>query len=392
MGFLDRWFSRKDFDEKLREKISEDVFNGSFSSLNEIDQYLPEYRLAVLNLVKYYIEEEFSDELGDDNDFDNEQECAFLKNTVNDRFPGGINYINYAFSNKYKDEDNPQRGRSCDGELSKEKYTKLTLFQSIEKYGWFSAGKFELPPEFATYVRESWDKGEFSEKNIPEDKKRFVLAKEVFDELVENLEFPAQSSYSLMGAMWCECGWAFDRLGIVNQLEKGGGGVTGTIGWPGAGECWFGLTFWRQKLQLIKAINAPVPRIESEYAKEGVTHLCQLDWAWQVKILHGYIKHLHGKKWGKIMCDPESDPGEVIVASYAFKAGFVKNPTLAEADYAARKYMATHAAQSKNNTSHNTFAMQIFAAIKFSLFCENLENGMSEDEAVPTNDDVLACL
>jgi hypothetical protein len=105
MGFLDRWFSRKDFDEKLREKISEDVFNGSFSSLNEIDQYLPEYRLAVLNLVKYYIEEEFSDELGDDNDFDNEQECAFLKNTVNDRFPGGINYINYAFSNKYKDEE-----------------------------------------------------------------------------------------------------------------------------------------------------------------------------------------------------------------------------------------------------------------------------------------------
>ena len=53
MGFLDRWFLRKDVDERLKEKISEDVFNGSFSSLNEIDQYLPEYRLAVLNLVKY---------------------------------------------------------------------------------------------------------------------------------------------------------------------------------------------------------------------------------------------------------------------------------------------------------------------------------------------------
>lgn len=391
MGFFNfkRWFKRQEITDNIEnEKISEDAYGLRFTELDDLDKYAAEYRLAVLNLAKYFIEAELDDFIGDE-DLDSEQENDFLNNTVDADFPGGIKYINYAYSKKYKPEDNPQPGRSTDGELSKERYTTMSLFQSIEKYGWFDAGEFILPPEFAEYVRESWEKGEFTEKNIPSDPKRFMLAKEVFDELVEKLEFPAQSAYALMGAMWCECGWAFDKIGIVNQLEKNNKGVPGTGGWPGAGECWFGLTFWKQKIKLINAINAPVPRTESAYSLESVTHLCQLDWAWQVKILHGYIKHLHKAKWGKIMCDPDGDPGEQIVASYAFKAGFVNKPTLAQADKAAKKYMKTHAKQSKKGESHNTFAMHIFAAAKFSLFCQNLENGMSENEAVPSTQETL---
>lgn len=368
---------------KLSEIITTKEYDKRFQGIDDLDKIFCDYRLIQRNLAKYYLEELF------DEDLDNEEEVKHLLNIFGNDFYGGIDWINYAFSDKYKEEHNPQNARLKDSEMQDKKYVNMSLFEVLEIWGLGNLGEFIVPDEFKSYVMDSWNKGEIDYGDMPEDEELFEGAREVVEELVNVHEMPCQSAIALIGAMWTECGWKFDKS-VVNRQELSGGGLSGTEGYANCGECWCQITFWKTKLDIIKRTNAPVPRTESEYNKESATHLSDLGWDWQVKLVYEFIKKQ--KLWGKILLDPDGDPGEQIVASYIQKAGFGKKPTLEEADRTAKIYMKSHAEVNGSKKPINGFAKQIFASIKFSGYIANLESGMSGQDAVPTDDDVLATL
>ena len=93
-------------------------------------------------------------------------------------------------------------------------------------------------------------------------------------------------------------------------------------------------------------------------------------------------------KWGKILCDENGDPGEQICASYIFKAGHDKEPTLSEADRTARIYMRSHKENNKIANPINSFASQVYVSIKFALYIKNCQEGKSGQAAVPSNKEV----
>lgn len=368
---------------KLSEIIKTKEYDKRFQGIDDLDKIFCDYRLIQRNLAKYYLEELF------DEDLDNEEEVKHLLNIFGNDFYGGIDWINYAFSDRYKEEHNPQNARLKDAEMQDKKYVNMSLFEVLEIWGLGNLGEFIVPDEFKSYVLDAWSKGEIDYGCMPEDEELFDAAREVVEELVNTYEMPAQSAVALIGAMWTECGWQFNKS-VANQQELDGGGLDGTKGYSNCGECWCQITFWSAKLPFIKLINAPVPLEQSEYDKATSTHLSDLNWDWQVKMVYEWIKKQ--QLWGKILLDPDGDPGEQIVASYIQKAGFGKKPTLAEADRTAKIYMKSHADVNGVKKPINGFAKQVFTSIKFSGYIANLESGMSGQDAVPTDDDVLATL
>ena len=376
-------------EKEFPEKIKEYEYKSRFKDAEDVDRVFCEYRLIWRNLMKYYLEEIFDDDL------DNFYELTNLLNNFGEKFYGGIDWVNYAFSDKYKDEHNPQFARAKDFDMQDKKFTNMSLYEVLELWGIEDVGEFIVPDEFKAYLQQELDNKNIETSDFPAASmyKKFEAAEEIFNELVENNDLPKQSAYALIGAMWTECGWNFSGR-IYNQQEKNcGSKVTGTWYWSGCGECWCQITFWKTKEKLIKALNPPgVPHTEEEYKKEHVTHLCDLDQSWQVKLALQFIKNQ--KMYSDCLFDHDGDPGEQIVASYGQKAGqkHVPGLSLADAINGAEVYMKSH--KNNNGIPHpkNGFAKQVFASMKFSGYMSNKERGLSGKEAVPSDDDIINAL
>lgn len=212
--------------------------------------------------------------------------------------------------------------------------------------------------------------------SIPES--RYKGAKEVFELLKENTDINEYALYGIIGAMYVECGWNFEDT-IYNKDEQGGNGVAGTNGFAGCGECWFGLTFWKQKEKVIFEIDAPshIPRNETAY-NNGTTStiLASLDKSWQCKIINAYLKKCAKKQYDILskeikdissLSDEEME--EQLAASYLWKAGQGKDATLEDACEISETYMRTHEKQGHKNVKHG-FYTQIFVAIAFALYLD----------------------
>ena len=365
------------------DKRSESIFEvkNKFSKLNADDQVFANLRFCIQTLYKYYLEPFYEATL------DNTDTLKMNANMGQYPFSkGGVDYYNRMFPDQIDNNDDQSFERKTDSDGLN--YVSFSIAEAWAKWGKGNIGDFIVPPEILAYVRKSRQDEEFGEKNIPGDAKRFEEAKEVAEELVGKYKMPSQSVIGIMGALWVECAWAF-RETIVNVQEKNNGGVKGTGGWAGAGECWFGLTFWEQKKIVINAIDAPssVPRNRDDYNTHSATHLANLDWHWQCKILYVYFDKVN-KKWGKIICDNNGDPGEQICASYIFKAGHGTEPTLREADRTARIYMKSHKEVNKVANPINGFACQVYVSMKFALYIKNCKEGKKGQDAVPSNKEV----
>lgn len=344
-----------------------------FKSLSDDERLIAQIGNLYKLLCKYEYEE-LTDCL-----LNNDKSLAYWLGTGSDKTTrqGGVKYYNYMFQDAYKSEEDYERKKDIHYDKSGQIYGQLSIREAIERYGMASFGDFIVPPEFLAYVKECYKNGEFGSKNIPNDEKRFNAAKEVAEELLSKYQMPSQSVIAIIGALWVECNWAFDK-NIINTQERDGGGLKGTSGVTGAGECWFGLTFWEQKKQVIKASGAPCETdTAANYAKRT---LGSLNWDWQCKILYTYFDKVN-KKWGKILCDKNGDPGEQIVASYAFKAGHAKEPTLKEAIRTTEIYKESHKRVNKIANPVNGFALQVFISMKFALFLKNKQ--------VPKDSEVL---
>ena len=353
-----------------------------FASLSEDERLFAHlshvYRLAC----KYYYEGLTEDDL------DNETALAIMNCLGSDKSikQGGIHYYNYMFPEKYEKEKDVTYRQDIHYDNSGNIFAQLSLREALERYGSADLGEFTIPADIADYVKTAYENGEFGSKNIPEDKERYEEALEVVTGLVEKYDVPSQSAIAVIGALWVECGWAFKQA-IVNTQERDGGGLEGTGGWKNAGECWFGLTFWEQKKKVIAATKAPVAG-EATYNNNDAVHLANLDWDWQLKILYTYFEKIN-TKWGDILLDPNGDPGEQICASYIFKAGFGKEPTLAEAIRTTKIYMESHKRVNKIANPINGFACQVFISAKFALWIKNKDEGKDE---IPSNDEVINSL
>lgn len=381
-SFLNRVNKKKE-ENNNKEVISDYDYDNGFRDIQDVDKVFCNLRLFQRNLAKYFLEELY------DADLDCTQELDNIVNNLGKNPRGGIHWINYAFSDKYQEEDEPKESRSKDSDMYGKKYVEMSLYEVLEKYAKANIGEFIVPQEFKTYVKTSWENEEISSECMPTDPQLFEGAKAVVEELINKYEMPTQSAIALIGAMWTECGWQFEKS-VANQQELNNGGLPGTGGYANCGECWCQITFWEAKLSFIKLINAPVPRDKSTYNLSTSTHLSDLDWDWQVKMVYEWIKKQ--KLWGEILLDPNGDPGEQIVASYIQKAGFGKEPTLAEADRTAKIYMKSHKEVNKVPHPTNGFSKQVFVAMKFSGYIANIAKGMSGDAAVPSDEEIFASL
>lgn len=365
------------------DKRSESIFEvkNKFSKLNADDQVFANLRFCIQTLYKYYLEPFYEATL------DNTDTLKMNANMGQYPFSkGGVDYYNRMFPDQIDNNDDKSLEIKTDSDGLN--YVSFSIAEAWVKWGKANIGDFIVPPEILAYVRQSKQDEEFGEKNIPGDAKRFEDAKDVAEELVGKYKIPSQSVIGMMGALWIECAWAFKKS-IINVQERGGGGVKGTAGWSGAGECWFGLTFWTQKKIVIDAIDAPaeVPRNQDDYNRDSAKHLGDLDWSWQCKILSVYLDKIN-TKWGKILCDENGDPGEQIYASYLFKTGHGTEPTLSEADRTARIYMRSHKENNKIAHPINSFASQVYVSIKFALYIKNCQEGKKGQDAVPSNKEV----
>ena len=282
------------------------------------------------------------------------------------------------------------------------------------------AGPFIIPPDLIDYIREEIQSQEELDRYLsiyPSDEERYEKGKELFEELIK-ADYPTQAAYMLCGAAYIECGWNVNQF---NKAEAAGGGVGGTGGWSGCGEGLFGLTFWRQKQELIKKLNLNNKRIDVyEYnlntrvlntnktvsvtipieenlykpatasnRRTGCLFQCKTD-IW-VELMKVYIESL-GKGTGDDKTtyeylmykeeplgsrDPNDDDHKLLYSGYLFKAGNGYKKEFDSMKKCVEKYKKTHermygGVNNPNFKSKNGFVDQILVAYLLSLYVNDV--------------------
>ena len=162
----------------------------------------------------------------------------------------------------------------------------------------------------------------------------------------------------LAGAVQVESGFGKSTPPFpVNQKELRGGGVSGTAGWPNAGEGLFQFTFWPTKLKVIQNSGVNLPQTKEAYA--AGPHIVDLPWEDQCRMAAAFVKM---SNYGKYLTN-DSDPINTAAASYLFKAGnFGRSGNLFEdMKVTVQKYKNTHGAGARDG-----FAVQMIYAMKIA--------------------------
>lgn len=239
-------------------------------------------------------------------------------------------------------------------------------------------GELIIPKDVLDFVKETKAKGQndgFTEANICRNEKLYENAKEFVEAMIKaDDRLNGHPVLALVGALWCESGWQLEH--IVNALEAGGGGVSGTGGMTGAGESWFGLTFWNQKKQIIDALNLNCGKTEATYTKGNM--ICDLPIEEQARVWAYYLETMVPKP-GKVILEfnegdqTEEDAKQVLGAAFVFKAGNWKNSgdMWEDALDARQKYLNTHKKQ--NGHAHDGLALAIYMSMMFVKYLENEE-------------------
>ena len=274
--------------------------------------------------------------------------------------------------------------------------------------------EFVIPPDILSYIKEhlaSEEEINLYMKRIPKTEEQYQNGKRFFDILIQ-LGFPSQSAYLLCGAIWVECVF---NANLYNRDEAKGssGTVKSAQGMANCGEGIFGLTFWSQKLKLIKALSLdtqayPMYGIKSNgsvdknidiYAKvantqqgydkiqDGYGRLYQLKEDTWIKLLEEYIKGINKlagddkSTYEYIMYDGRPNPNstneededhKIFYSCYLFKAATGAGRTFKNTKTWAEKYMATHKkiaqGKGKDTKVDNGFVKQVLVAYALSLY------------------------
>ena len=275
--------------------------------------------------------------------------------------------------------------------------------------------EFVIPKDILAYIKEylsSEEEIDLYSKRIPQTEEQYQDGQRFFDILIE-LGFPSQSAYLLCGAIWVECGF---NANLYNKDEAKGsnGTVKSAQGMSNCGEGIFGLTFWKQKIKLIKALSldtqdtpmyglkkgsgnvdknieiyAKVADNEKGYntIQNGYGRLYQLKEDTWIKILEEYIKGISKlpgddkSTYDYIMYDgkpnpnsieEEDDDHKIFYSCYLFKAATGAQRTFAKTKEWAEKYMNTHKkianGKGKNTKIDNGFVKQVLVAYALSLY------------------------
>jgi hypothetical protein len=266
----------------------------------------------------------------------------------------------------------------------KPKYTGKTFKATVEDTGVLASffgqfGDFNVPQSIIEGIIDARKKDLIHDVTIDTiPKSLYEGAKEVFELMKKNTCINEYALYGVIGALFVECAWNFDGI-IYNKDEYAGNGIEGTKGFAGCGECWFGITYWKTKIKIINAINAPsnIPRTPEGYEAGGPNNiLASLNKDWQCKITDAFLKDCAPKQY-KVLSEKIKDIGnldddkmeEQLSASYLFKAGPAMDPTLENACEISERYMRTHTKQGHRNVKHG-FYTQIFVAIAFALYLD----------------------
>lgn len=238
-------------------------------------------------------------------------------------------------------------------------------------------GDFYLPEEAKLFIKECYEQEYVNTDNLPITEDKLESGRMILDAFIE-AGYPYYSACALTGATFIECGW---NVHVFNDLEKSGRGVNNaqisTIGWKNCGEGLFGLTGWKQKEKIIKALGITSPPItfdedlyNRDYDDRGnkINHLCDLDeeyWCKMAKIYLDEIAKKHNEKLLREILTSDTEYMESLAASYLWKAGCGMEPEFEKAKEIAERYVATHKSQSSNPNYKpvNGFAQQLCVSI-----------------------------
>ena len=251
-------------------------------------------------------------------------------------------------------------------------------------------GDFEVPSVILDYVAKARADDRVKDSSLPPNKEYFEKAKKVYETILEKTKITPYVGYSLLGGLWCEMAWAFDKA-IVNEDEAAGRGLPGTETYANCGECWFGLTFWNSKKTVISALKAynptkyaRIPSDQESYKNQKENMLASFyDYETQCKILEIFLNKLAGKH-GKNMTGGTEDQEVMLYSSFLFKAGPAREPTLEKVKFTAEAYIKQHekdygGEKNPKYRAKDGFATQIFVACMLAMFIDSGEVPKPED-------------
>lgn len=356
-------------------------------------------RKFILNKIRYeYAEPGVSRPRGDD------VVQLILNTTRNIRIGQTADYFHNPATYMTPIENNGKVWYNCvrnGAELSAGEVLDVVLWDSgfLDEFFMGQFGDMCVPDNILEYVVAERTDGFVQDKNLPEVESLFEDAKRIMGLIEEQFtkEIDKSVLYSLMGALFVECGWQWH--GVYNVLEAStkaedagteGSGVAGTTGFENCGECWFGLTGWDQKVQVIKhfgwesqytTTNSEGKIVPKDYNPTSKNMLCFREEEDQIKILQYYLESMT-KQYGDIIFDPDEELDKKFFASFLFKAGNWKKTVDIEAVMdSVERYKKTHTKQSKNPDfkPSNGFCLQVYIGILLALYSEKDECAKIEE-------------
>lgn len=241
-------------------------------------------------------------------------------------------------------------------------------------------GDFYLPEEAKQFIKECFENDALAPERLPDNEDLLESGKAILDAFMA-AEYPYYAACALTGATFIECGW---NVNVYNALEKNGGGVPGTAGWENCGEGLFGLTFWKQKEKIIKALGSTSPPVSSELSiyrlercPQPYVHLCDLNeeyWCQMAKIYLGEIASKDNEILLREELTSDTEYLESLAAAYLWKAACGLEPEWEKAIETSEKYQATHTRQNNGKPAMNAFAQQLCVSVFLDKYIHGEEN------------------
>lgn len=354
-----------------------------FSNLKPDEQIIAHWALVYKELIKF----NYSSLIGCD--LDSPMTEKQMKGLSSDK-KGGIMWYNYMYSDAYKEDEKLKKDKIEVGGKDPNYWARLSIFEALERFSLIGLGDFKLSPRILSYLKEMRENPRgIPNSHIIRDTKRYEAAKEAAEAILRIKPWMAgQIIISMVGMFSGECAWNFK--GTVMEAEASGNTTSKfASGAANAGECWFGLTNWAQKIKCINACNltqichdpgsynpktnglsSPLMSL-NDHAK--ITAYYYTDYGgWPAE----FIKSFEHKKPSSMQ-----DMDNIIACAFLQKAGAGSKPS--DGDYwpqalkREEPYWNWHDAKG-NGVNYNNLACSIYHAAMFARFLK--------DKTVPKGD------